>query len=147
MRHVIANILLASVVCISFQANAQTLTTPADARKVADGFMSRIGSGNFEEAFKQVKPHMALPAAEFDAKAAEATSQFAGVPERFGAYKGFELVRQETAGQSLMRFTYVAKYEKAPMRWRFIFYKSDKGWVITDFHVDANRNALFSGEG
>ena len=33
------------------------------------------------------------------------------------------------------------------MRWYFIFYRTQSGWVLTDFKFDGNTNALFTGEG
>lgn len=137
-------ILLAVLLAAAFQAGAQTLATTGDARKVADDAMAAIGAGSVEPAIAQLRPQFLLPAAEADAMVAQVNSQFRSVGDRYGAARGFDFIRQETAGESLIRLTYIARYERAPIRWRFVFYKADKGWGLTDFGLDTNRHAVFS---
>ena len=141
-----ATLLLAS---ITFTANAQTrfLTTPADLRKAADGMAASIGTGNYNAAWKQMKPYSVVPPVEFDAFVAQFQSQLPTLLPRYGKAIGSEFVREDKAGESLLKLTYLAKHEKSAMRWLLVFYRGEKGWVLSDFKFDGNLNALFPGQG
>jgi hypothetical protein len=137
-------ILVAALLALASQAHAQGLATTGDARKLADDIMAGIGAGNLDAALTLARPQLLLPPAEADAMVAQVNSQMRSVGDRYGAARGFDFVRQETAGESLVRLTYVARYERAPIRWRFVFYKGDKAWGLTDFGLDTNRHAAFA---
>lgn len=128
-------------------AQSQTLATLAEARKLADGVMGSVGTGNYEGAWKQMKPYAVVPAAEFDAFAAQFNSQLPGILQRYGAGSGSEFVREEKAGESLVRLVYLAKHERSAMRWFFVFYRGPKGWALSDFKFDGNLIGLFPGQG
>jgi hypothetical protein len=137
-------ILVAILLALASHAYAQVLATTGDARKLADDVMAGIAAGNLDAAITQLRPQFLLPAAEADAMVAQVNSQFRSVGDRYGAPRGFDFIRQESAGESLIRLTYIARYERAPIRWRFVFYKGDKAWGLTDFGLDTNRHAAFA---
>ena len=135
--------LLALLLSVASQADAQALLAASDARKLADDIMTSVGAGNLDAALTLARPQLLLPSAEADALLAQVNSQMRSVGDRYGAPRGFDFIRQETAGESLVRLTYIARYERAPIRWRFVFYKGDKAWGMTDLGFDTNRNAVF----
>lgn len=63
-------------------------------------------------------------------------SLFDQVEIRFGKALGrHELVRTDVAGDSLVRFVYVQKWERGPMLWYLTFYRGDGGaWVWNGFN-------------
>ena len=54
-----------------------------------------------------------------------------------------ELVQAEMTGESVLRFTYLIKYEITGVSWFLTFYKGREKWVLTDFNYDINMNSLF----
>ena len=105
--------------------------------------MASVAGANFAGAIGQVKPLLVVPASEVDLLEAQYNNQAGQLLQRFGAPSGYEFIKEEKAGSSLLRYTFIVRYEKAPLRWLFTFYRAEKGWVITDFKFDGNLGALF----
>ncbi len=146
MRQLLIAFLL-SIASVASLAQSKAFGTPADVRKFADSVMASIGTGKYENAWKQLRVASYLPAAEMDAFTAQFASQQPTIATRYGKPTGHEYVRDQQVGTALLRFQYIAKFEHAPMRWYFIFYRTDAGWSLTDFKFDGNANALFTPEG
>jgi len=106
--------------------------------------MGFVGAGKYDDAWKRMKPAAIVPQAEFDAFAAQFASQHTNIGQRYGKPTGFEYLDDEQLGTSLLRFRYISKYERSAMRWLFVFYRTQSGWVLSDFKFDGNIMALFS---
>ena len=146
LRNILISLCL-TVASLSAAAQSQTLATFAEVRKLSDGIMASVGAGNYEGAWKQMKPYAVVPAAEFDAFSAQFNSQLPNILQRYGSSSGSEFVREERAGESLVRLVYLAKHERSAMRWFFVFYRGPKGWALSDFKFDGNLIGLFPGQG
>jgi len=118
----------------------------ADVKTFSEGFMSLIGVGKYDEAFKRARPIIILPLAELDAAAAQVNSQMPQIQARLGKPKGHEFLREQKVGESLVRHQYIAKHEKFAIRWNFVFYNNGAGWVLAEFKFDMNVSSLFPGE-
>jgi hypothetical protein len=145
---VIRTLALAFLLFLHLTAQAQQppFATPADVRKFSDTVMGWVGAGKYEDAWKRMKPASIIPPVEFDAFAAQFNSQLPTFTPRYGKPAGFEYIRDQQVGTSLLRFQYIAKYERSATRWIFVFYRTATGWVLTDFKFDGNVSALFPGE-
>ena len=60
-----------------------------------------------------------------------------------GEYLGFEKLHEQSLGQSLRELTYVVKYERQPLRFKFHFYKAKNDWEILNFYYDDNFSEEF----
>jgi hypothetical protein len=125
-------------------AQSKYLATPEDVRKSAEGIIASVAAGNPSAAWKELKPLSVVPPAEFEVFEAQFGSQSGTLFQRFGSATGYELIREEPLGTSLIRYTFLVRHEKAPMRWLLLFYRAEKGWVVTDFKFDGNTTALFA---
>ncbi len=90
-----------------------------------------------------MKPYWLLPVSELDGLAAATVTQRASVEARFGESLGYELISQETVGDSLLRFTYLEKNQMHGLRWVFRFYKPRDSWTINSIHWDDSIELLF----
>ena len=63
-------------------------------------------------------------------------TQFAGVGGLVGQYRGRELVGTTTIGGRLVHVTYLALYDRQPLRFEFQFYKPQDAWIIYSFSFD-----------
>lgn len=122
---------------------ADTLPTPEAVRKLADGIMGSVGAGNFDGTVSQLKAFMSLPKPTVEAMATQLSNQYVNVLVQFGPAEGSEFVRRDQIGESLIRLVYLAKYERSAVRWVFLFYKTEKGWVMNDLKLDGNLHTLF----
>jgi hypothetical protein len=55
-----------------------------------------------------------------------------------GAYNGYELITQKSVGGTLKLMSYMAKYDKQPVRFIFIYYKPKDVWKIYTFQFNTN---------
>lgn len=131
------NILLTVCVLSAFNTIwAQPVPTKADLRKITDQIMDQMGRGGIDAGFKLLKPRTIVPEAEFDAMVGQAKLQIPMIAQRFGDPLGSEFIREECAGQSVIKFTYISRYDRHALRWRFYGYRGSKGWVINTFAFD-----------
>ena len=63
-------------------------------------------------------------------------TQFAGVGGLGGQYRGRELVGTTTVGGRLVHVTYLALYDRQPLRFEFQFYRPQDAWIIYSFSFD-----------
>ena len=56
--------------------------------------------------------------------------------ELFGKYCGYDLVKKEMIGESMVAYSYMVKFQRQPFRMIFIFYKPEKVWSIYSFIID-----------
>src|SRR5437879_2763681 len=55
-----------------------------------------------------------------------------------GAYNGYELITEKSVGNTLKLMSYIAKYDKQPVRFIFIYYKPKDAWKIYTFQFNTN---------
>jgi hypothetical protein len=55
-----------------------------------------------------------------------------------GAYNGYELITEKGIGGSIKLMSYMAKYDKQPVRFIFIYYKPKDVWKIYTFQFNTN---------
>lgn len=133
------------VVSLTASAQSKFLPSASEAKRSAEGIVANIAAGNYPGAWKEMKPLSVIPAAELEVFEAQFNSQADNLLRRFGSSSGYELIREEAVGASLVRYQFLVRHEKAPLRWVFVFYRAEKGWVMTDFKFDGNGSAFFLG--
>jgi hypothetical protein len=57
-----------------------------------------------------------------------------------GVYYGYEVVSKKNLGKSLCIYSVLVKYDRQPVRFTFIYYKSEKEWMIQNFLFDGEIN-------
>lgn len=124
-------------------ATAQAVATPADLKKVTDQIMERVGAGDVEAGLRLLKPRTIIPEAEFDAMLGQAKLQLPVMTQRFGGKLGHEFLKEARVGESLIRYSYIDKFDKHAMRWLFYGYRGKDGWVINSFRFDDQLPAIF----
>ena len=115
-------------------ARADTLSSPAAARKLTDQAMEKIASGDIESGMLLLKPYVLISSAEFDATLEKVKLQLPTIRQRFGLSVGYEFLGEKTLGSSLIRITHLQKFERHPVTWVFIFYKGTNAWVLDSFN-------------
>ena len=125
------------------QQSPSTLRTEEDARALTEAAMQQVVAGEYQAAFEILRPHWPLPMGEFDTLLQTTMTQRSTIAPRFGSSLGYELVRSETVGDSLLRFTYIEKTERHVLRWLFRFYKPEDVWIINSLEWDDEVEALF----
>jgi hypothetical protein len=53
-----------------------------------------------------------------------------------GDYYGYELLAEKSAGPSVKILTFIAKYDREPLRFIFLMYKAKDSWRVNNFSFD-----------
>ncbi|MCK4626002.1 MAG: hypothetical protein KAV00_11870 [Phycisphaerae bacterium] len=123
--------------------DAETLLPGQEAIvRECDSILASLQAGGVKAAFKKIRELSPLPDSELDLIEKKTQQQLDALRPRFGKIIGFERVRIEVKGQSVMECIYIAKCEKHILRWRFYFYKPKDKWFLNTFYWDGNINEL-----
>lgn len=122
---------------------AAELTTPEQTREYANKIILDIGQSRLGDAWAKMKANSTIPPGRIDAFATQYAQAVDQTLRYYGPSIGMELVKAEMSGESVLRFTYLIKYEVTGVSWFLTFYKGRDKWVLTDFNYDINMNSLF----
>jgi hypothetical protein len=65
-------------------------------------------------------------------------SQFVGLKDVVGAYRGYELITEKSIADKFNVYSYLVRYERQPVRFVFVFYKPAERWGLFSFSYDDN---------
>ena len=116
-------------------ALAESTATPDELRMVTDQVMEHVGAGDIVGGLKLLKPFTIVPDAEYEAMVGQAKLQLPVMKARFGEQLGYEFLKADVIGQSLIRYTYIDKFARHATRWLFYCYKGKAGWVVDSFYL------------
>jgi hypothetical protein len=105
--------------------------------------MAKVAKGDLDGAFKEMKPYLVIPDAEYETLAVNTRAQRGLAGTRFGKVVGYECVDTKAVGQSLVQIVCLEKTEKHALPWRFYFYKTPSGWVLNTFKWSDNLPSVF----
>lgn len=124
-------------------AQADTLKTEAEVRALADKVMAEAGAGRTDDAYGLLSPYSLVDIRALENARTQARSSRMAIEALVGNSVGYEFIRSEKVGQSLLKLTYIEKTERQAIPWMFIFYKAPTGWAVSTFSNGANVDALF----
>ncbi|MFA5631006.1 MAG: hypothetical protein WC997_05810 [Porticoccaceae bacterium] len=126
---------------------AQELRTPEDALEFSNRIIMDISRVRFDEAWRKMRENASIPADRIEAFAREYDSHFVRTIQHFGPSVGVELISRDMAGKSMLRVTYLVKYEVTGVAWFMYFYRLNDRWMLSEFNYDINSNAVFAAAG
>ncbi|MFA5629902.1 MAG: hypothetical protein WC997_00205 [Porticoccaceae bacterium] len=139
-------ILAALLMALCLNVSAAGLGSPEQARDFGNEIIMAIGKGSHSDAWARMKSNTTIPPGRIDTFASGYASQVDQTIRYFGPSIGMELLSAELMGESLLRLTYLVKYEVTGVSWFLIFYKGKDNWVLTDFNYDINMNSIFNSQ-
>ncbi len=122
---------------IPFCAIAEGSSSPKD---MANEFLGSVIEGDISNAYDRLLEGSEIPVDKpQDVKALKQQTE-SGLP-LYGKPLGYELVREQRFGNSVVRLLYLLKSEKGPIVWDFYFYKPMDSWVLAsvDYSVQLQR--------
>ena len=60
----------------------------------------------------------------------------------YGESTGYELVKQQKCGDSVVRLVYIMKFEQVPVIWEFYFYKPASDWTLVKINFETKYDLL-----
>lgn len=100
-------------------------------REFVEEFFGSIKAGKVAEGYDRLFTGSGIPTMKPQAVEVLKT-QTAGALPMFGKIVGFEKLREEQFGTSIVRLVYVLKCEKAPTIWEFYFYRPQASWFLAN---------------
>jgi len=104
-------------------------------------FFSFLKKEKIQEAYDSLVAGTILGERKEDVESLKTKTQQA--LDSYGSISGFEIIDTLNAGQNLIRYTCISLNEDLPLRWRFYFYNSPKGWRLVDLRIDDGLVELF----
>lgn len=114
---------------------------PASPRSMAETFLSELQKGNVTNAYDQLFVGSSIPTDKPQAVAVLKQQTQAGLP-LYGKILSYELVHEEKLSESVFRYVYFLKSEKAPITWEFYFYKPKSSWFIANIIFNDQLNLV-----
>jgi hypothetical protein len=136
-------IVLLPAVCLAAGAQERTFGTTREITTRLDAFMQLLVDGENAAAFELLAPYWPFGAEEVAGVRRSLEENADTILARYGELIGYELAQRQEIGSSLVRFTYLAKYERHALRWSFDFYRPDDRWLLNSFWWDDSVEDLF----
>jgi hypothetical protein len=121
----------------------ETLESEQNCKKMCEEVMGVLGDGGVDEAFEKLASYWVFGESEFDNFHLQTTKQMDLVEPRFGKAVGYQLVKEEMIGKTIMKCTYLQKFERHALRWTFLFYRPVDRWLLNTFEWDDEVAQLF----
>jgi hypothetical protein len=140
LKHVL---ILGMFLCLISCANVSTQS--GKTLDISKSFVTQVEQGKIEEAFEMLKAHWPMSNIEVDNLKAHTIQQRKVVVTRYGEPQAVEFVRSELVGKSLVRHTFLEKFDNHALKWELSFYKNKDKWVISTVYWDDDISSLFLG--
>lgn len=124
-------------------AQADTLKSETEVRALADKVMAQAGAGRTDDAYGALSPYALVDIRTLEAARSSARSSRMAIEARLGSSVGYEFIRAEKLGDSLIKLSYIEKTERQAVPWQFIFYKTPAGWGLASLANGAAIDSLF----
>ncbi len=128
----------------AFAQDAPLLRSESDVQDLCDRALSNIVNGDISQGIGVLRPYAtSISKEDVDALEAQITGQTPTIQKNYGQPLGYLLISKDNLRDTVMRMTYIVKYQKHLIRWNFIFYKPVDSWVLDYFNYDDSIDALF----
>lgn len=122
---------------------ARALPSADAAVALSDRIMQFIVAGKAAEGFDLALPHALVTKAQMDDFNKQVKTHQDTWGARFGKSTGYELLRNDTMGDSLVRAVFLHRFDEHAIVWYFVWYRGTQGWVLTRFVFVEDSTKLF----
>lgn len=99
-----------------------------------DKFFANLKTGDTTKAYEELLLNTRLAERKENLRLfIEKTDQALGL---YGKVLNYEIYDNYNVGSGLMVLTYLSYHPVQPLRWRFVYYKPEKAWMLIDVRVD-----------
>lgn len=113
---------------------ARDFKSEGDTREFSDSVMREVATGNIKGGLDQIAAaYTVVPKVEIDGIISQAMLQVPVMEARFGKSIGYEFISESRAGDSVIKYLYLHKFEKHAIVWQFVFYHPSQTWLLNSF--------------
>lgn len=124
-------------------AVAQTLDTAQATNDICKKSLDDLAELESKEAFDRLAPYWPISEAELQRIITDTQGQLQALQKQFGDVIDVEWVRTQQRGQSLLRHSYLLKFERHAIRVECFFYKATDFWLVNAVRWDDQIERLF----
>ena len=110
---------------------------------IAQEVVSFVEQNKVDQAFEILKLHWPLSPSEVDNLREHTERQREVVKSRYGLPIGVEFISTEKVGKSLIKHTFIEKFERHSLKWQLSFYKPKDQWIINSVYWDDKISELY----
>ena len=107
---------------------------PPEIGEPIEHFFQTLKTGDYAGAYETF-----LTGTRLGAQKEKMSYQISKTEEAFGLYGKLnddELYDNYAMGKNILVLTYFTRHENQPLRWRFIYYRADKSWMLINIGFD-----------
>lgn len=108
---------------------------------IIERFFSHLSSGDVKTATEELFQTNPWVKKKEDQNA-QFVSKLIGITQMVGNYRGYERISEQKVGEKLIGYAYLAHYERQPVRFTFVFYKSNDEWFIYDTSFNSDMDNI-----
>ncbi len=124
------------IICLmAATANAGELSEQ-ETKSLTDQAMWMFHSEKIPKAYNILLPYWPVPESEVQSVISQTQDQWPTITDRFGKSIGFEYIKTQRVGKSLMKHLYIQKFTYHAIRWQFVFYKPKDKWLVNLVRFD-----------
>jgi len=110
---------------------------------LCDSAMKAVAGGEIGDGFAELRPCWVFSPKDFADYQIKTIQKMTSLTPTYGKVVGWEFVREDAAGESLLRLIYLQKFERHALGWVFIFYKPRDRWLLNEFRWDESIERVF----
>ena len=127
-------------------AQQQVASSSEALHRIIDQSMESLAKGQIKEGYSAMSRYSSLPSADMQVALEDILNQQPGILRRFGGRLGHQFLRSESAGDNLVRWTYLERFEKSAITWNVIGYRGKAGWMISGVTWSGDLDRLFDAQ-
>jgi hypothetical protein len=112
-------------------------------KEIVDNFFKLYSSGEIERSIDFIASTNSWMERATDSLE-QLKSQIRSLESMLGEYYGYHLMAEKTLGNSLVGFSYIANFDRQPIRFIFVFYKAKDTWKIIKINFDMDLDDEFA---
>lgn len=116
---------------ILFSSISMSFAQDTSPKSLTDAFLRMLQDGKTSQAFDLLFVGSEIPKSKPQAVEVLKRQIDSALP-LYGKILGFESIREEKFGTTIVRLVYVLKSEKAPTIWEFYYYKPKSEWFLAN---------------
>lgn len=110
-----------------------------------DEVMAEVCKKKFKSGFEKLKSICVLDPSDVDVFSSKMELTFSDPKfnKRYNNGDSYEFLSKKAIGNSLIKYTYIQKFDKSPFVWYFILYKKNETWQVISFDFSDKVKELF----
>lgn len=127
MKHTLT-LLLLSLAMPAFAAVG--LLSLDESKALANQSTLLLAQEKFDGGFQVLKRHWPLPDAELQVVIRQTTADWPSVRQRYGRTQGITYLGEQRLSPTLIRYSYLHRFEKGSGQWQFTFQQYRGTWLV-----------------